>query len=340
MDNVEKQLEKYKNRVKKGKINSLYNILFIILIYIVLYFSVLSEGPFGYKQGLYINIMIFIIFALSLNIVVGVMGQLNLGHAGFIAIGAYTGAFITKILISKGLNSNLTLIIALILGGLISSIFGFLVSYTTLRLKGDYLAIITLAFGEIVKYIIQNLSFLGGAAGLKNIPDILTFTKVYIISFIIIVLMILILISRFGRSFLSIRENEIAAENIGYDTNKVKIYGFIMSAFFAGMGGVLYSLSLGIITPDKFNFVFSIEILVIVVFGGLGSITGSISSAIFITVINEVLRKTSEYRILIYSIILILLMIYRPTGLLGKKELDFSKIYNSIKNILSRRKEK
>ncbi|WP_415669313.1 branched-chain amino acid ABC transporter permease [Streptobacillus ratti] len=277
--------------------------------------------------------LIYILFALSINITTGVMGELNLGHAGFISIGAYSSAVFSKCLYSFNLHSFLHLVIVCIFGAIIASLFGTLVSMTTLRLRGDYLAIITLAFGEIVKYIIQNIDFLGGAAGLNGIPDIVNFSYVFLIVVISSILMIMILISKKGRQLLSIRENEIAAENMGVNINKAKIYGFTLSAFFAGIGGALFAHNLGSLTPDKFNFVFSIEILVMVVLGGLGSITGAVVSATFLTLLNEVLRQVSEYRFLIYSLILISLMIFKKDGILGTNEFTIPTFLKYLKDI-------
>ena len=177
------------------------------------------------------------------------------------------------------------------------------------------------------------MDFLGGATGLKNIPNIVTFDNVYLISIISMLIMGMIMISRKGREIQSIRENEIAAENIGIHINKVKLYGFALSAFFAGVGGSLYAHNVGVLTPDKFGFMFSIEILVMVVFGGLGSITGSILSAVLLTLLNEQLRQASEYRYLVYAVILIILMIYRPDGVFGKKEITIPRFINKFKKI-------
>lgn len=229
------------------------------------------------------------------------------------------------------INDNIKLVIALIVAGIVAGIFGVIVSALTLRLKGDYLAIITLAFGEMVRYVIQNIDFLGGAAGFKNIPIITNFTNTYIVTIISLIIIIRLMTSGYGRLVLSIREDEIASENIGINTNMVKIYGFFISSFFAGVAGVLFAHNLGVLSPDKFSFVYSIEILVMVVFGGIGSITGSIVSASFITIINELLRQVSEYRVLIYSVVLIMIMIFRPEGLLGTSELTLKKIKEKIR---------
>ncbi|MDO5088701.1 MAG: branched-chain amino acid ABC transporter permease [Leptotrichiaceae bacterium] len=307
--------------------------LFLTALYFVLYLSIDKSNPFDYKSGIYTSILISVIFAVSLNIAVGLMGQLSLGHAGFIAIGGYTAAFISKLLIPYNLPAFVQLIIVTVTGGILAGIFGFFVGGSTLRLRGDYLAIITLAFGEIIKYVIQNMDFLGGATGLKSIPSILDFSSVYFITVISVIIMSMIMTSRKGRQILSIRENEIAAENIGIDINQVKLYGFALSAFFAGVGGSLFAHNVGILTPDKFGFVFSIEILVMIVFGGLGSITGAVLSAVLLTLLNEQLREVSQYRYLVYAVILIILMIFRPDGVFGKKELTIPRFINKYKRI-------
>lgn len=336
------------NRFGKFNIKN-YSLTFALLavLYLVLYLPIAADGIFSYTGGVYINILIAILFAVSLNLVVGLMGQLSLGHAGFIAVGAYSASVTSQILdaLSPTLPDMVQLIIATLVGGVFAAIFGALVAIPTLRLKGDYLAIITLAFGEIIKYIIQNIDFkvkvagsdisvLGGAAGLKNIPQLSSFTLVFFIVVISVIIMIMIMTGRQGRLVLSIRENEIAAENIGININKVKIYGFTLAAFFAGIGGSLFAHNAGILTPDKFGFIFSIEILVMVVLGGLGSITGSVLAAVFLTYLNEILRQFSEYRYLIYAVILILLMIFRPTGIFGTSEFT----YGGFKKFIQKKK--
>lgn len=310
--------------------------LFILILFIILYFSFDQNDIFSYTGGIYINILIYILLAVSLNIAVGLMGQLSLGHAGFIAIGGYTAALVSKSMISSGLPGFIQLFISSIAGGIVAAIFGALLGASTLRLRGDYLAIITLAFGEIIKYVIQNLDFLGGATGLKNIPNITNFSNSFVFVVISVIIMTMIMTSRKGREIISIRENEIAAENIGININRVKLYGFALSAFFAGIGGSLFAHNIGILTPDKFGFVFSIEILVMVVFGGLGSITGAIISAIMLTLLNEQLREVSQFRYLVYAIILIVLMIFRSEGLLGTKELTIPRFVRKIRTIKNR----
>ena len=340
-----KEIKEYKwknlNYFNKLKVkNYVVTFISIIALYIVLSFTFDPNDAFSYTKGIYINILIFVLFAVSLNITVGLMGQLNLGQAGFIAIGGYSAAFISKILVNYNLPPFLQLILVSLFGGLVAAVFGFLVGGSTLRLRGDYLAIITLAFGEIIKYIIQNLDFLGGATGLNNIPTILDFSNTYFIVVISIIVIAMAMTSRKGKEILSIREDEIAAENIGIGLNRVKLYGFVFSAFFAGVGGSLFAHNIGILTPDKFGFLFSIEILVMVVLGGLGSITGAIIAATILTLLNERLRDVSQFRYLVYAIILISLMIFRPKGIFGTKEFTFAGTKRRINKLRNYRNNK
>lgn len=319
--------------------NYVVTVISIILLYVVLNLTIDPNDIFSYTRGIYITILIFVLFSVSLNISVGIMGQLNLGQAGFIAIGGYSAAYISKILVNYHLPATLHLLIVSLFGGIIAAIFGFLVGASTLRLRGDYLAIITLAFGEIVKYIIQNLDFLGGATGFSGIPQgIITFSNVYFIVVISIIIVVMAMTSRKGKEVMSIREDEIAAENIGIKLNRVKLYGFTFSAFFAGVGGSLFAHNVGILAPDKFGFLFSIEILVMVVLGGLGSITGAVIAAVILTMLSEFLRDFSQFRYLIYSIILIILMIFRPKGIFGTKEFTFHETKQRIKEIRNSKK--
>jgi len=316
-ENTEYKWQKL-NYFNKFKIkNYILTFVSIIALYIVLSLTFDPTDLFSYTSGIYVNILIYILFAVSLNITVGLMGQLNLGQAGFIAIGGYSAAYISKILVNYNLPPVVQLILVSLFGGLVAALFGFLVGASTLRLRGDYLAIITLAFGEIVKYIVQNLDFLGGATGLNNIPRIIDFSNSYFIVVISIIIIAMAMTSRKGKEILSIRENEIAAENIGMRLNRIKLYGFAFSAFFAGVGGSLFAHNVGILKPDKFGFLFSIEILV-----------------------NEVLRDVSQFRYLVYAIILIALMIFRPTGIFGTKEFTFAGTKRRLNRIRNYRNNK
>ena len=339
-ENTEYKWQKL-NYFNKFKIkNYILTFVSIIALYIVLSLTFDPTDLFSYTSGIYVNILIYILFAVSLNITVGLMGQLNLGQAGFIAIGGYSAAYISKILVNYNLPPVVQLILVSLFGGVVAALFGFLVGASTLRLRGDYLAIITLAFGEIVKYIVQNLDFLGGATGLNNIPRIIDFSNSYFIVVISIIIIAMAMTSRKGKEILSIRENEIAAENIGMRLNRIKLYGFAFSAFFAGVGGSLFAHNVGILKPDKFGFLFSIEILVMVVLGGLGSITGAIVAAVILTLLNEKLRDVSQFRYLVYAIILISLMIFRPKGIFGTKEFTFAGTKRRIKRIRDHKNSK
>jgi branched-chain amino acid transport system permease protein len=286
--------------------------LYLVLMALIRY-RVLNR----YQALMLIPIGFNIILAVSLNLSAGFLGQLPLGHAGFMSIGGYAAALLTMHL---NMPANVELPIALVFGGLVAAGFGVLIGLPALRLKGDYLAIITLGFGEIIRVIILNLDFTGGAYGLKGIGKKTTVTWVYI--FVVITLWTIntLIRSRHGRAILSIREDEIAAEASGIPTTYYKVLAFAVSAGFAGVAGGLYAHYLSILDPSTFGFMRSCEILVIVVLGGLGSIFGSVVSAAVLTILPEMLRGFAEYRMVIYSLLLIGVMIFKPSGLCGKYE--------------------
>ena len=264
------------------------------------------------------------ILAVSLNIATGFLGQLPLGSAGFMAVGAYASAIIMRKV--TFVDPALAFPVCIIIGGLAAALCGFIIGMPALRLKGDYIAIITLGFAEIIRIVILNIdSALGitltyGASNLKNIPKTTTFTNAYIWVFIVCYLVSALMKSRHGRAILSIRDNEIAAESCGINLTYYKTMAFIIYAFFTGIGGALYAGYLGILNPSGFSFAKSIDILVMVVLGGMGSMTGSVISAAVLTVVPEVLHAFSDYRMIVYSLLLIVVMIFRPAGLMGNKE--------------------
>lgn len=276
-----------------------------------------------YYSGILIMIMINIILAASLNITVGILGQISLGHAGFMSVGAYSAGLFLKSGLMQGLPAYLC---ALLLGGLAALILGFLVGIPSLRLKGDYLAIITLAFGEIVRVFIEYFDFTGGAQGLSGIPTQKNMPLIYMICVISVLLMYSMMTSRHGRLILAIREDEIAAEASGVNLSRSKIFAFAYSAMFAGIAGAVYAQYMGLLSARQFGTTASIDILVMVVLGGMGSFTGSILSAIALTILPEFLRAIHEYRMILYSLALIIVMLYRPSGLLGREEFQISKI--------------
>lgn len=276
-----------------------------------------------------------IILTVSLNIATGYLGQLPLGHAGFMAVGAYSAAiFMTR----SGLDANVSFPISLVLGALAAGLIGVLIGIPALRLKGDYLAIITLGFGEIIRVVLLNIdSVLGfkftyGAASLKNIPKETTFLNTFICVGIVCLLIHTMMKSRHGRAILSIRENEIAADSCGINVTYYKVLGFASSAVFAGLAGALYAGYLGILNPSSFGFMKSIEILVMVVLGGMGSMVGSVLSATVLTAVPELLRAFSEYRMIVYSLLLITVMIFKPSGLMGQYDFSLSRILEKMLN--------
>lgn len=248
-----------------------------------------------------------IILAVSLNLTVGFLGELTLGHAGFMSVGAYAGCLFT---IYCNLPVWIEFPLALIIGGLVAAIFGVIIGIPALRLNGDYLAIVTLAFGEIIRSVLNNVKFTGGAGGLKGIDKTSNFTIAYILVILTLIVITNVVHSRHGRAIMAIRDNIIAAQSVGINIVYYKLVAFVGAAFFAGVAGVLYGHNLGILKPSTFDFNKSIEILVIVVLGGMGNITGSVIAAIIITLLPEVLRDLADYRMLIYSIALIVMMLF------------------------------
>ncbi len=259
-----------------------------------------------------------IILAVSLNLITGFTGQFTLGHAAFMAIGAYVSAIFTAKL-------GQPFIVAIIASGIAASIAGIIIGIPTLRLKGDYLAIATLGFGEIVRILALNIDYIGGAIGFNDIPQYTNWTWIFVMTVITVLLISNFIKSYHGRACISIRENEIAAEAMGINTTYYKVLAFAIGAFFAGIAGALYANYFYFIKPDSFGFMKSIDILVIVVFGGMGSITGSIVGAIVLSVISSFLQSIPDLRMVIYAVILFLIMVYKPTGLMGKSEFKIFK---------------
>ncbi len=264
-----------------------------------------------------------IILAVSLNLINGHAGQFSLGHAGFMAVGGYTAAAFS-VFVGPSLGPSLSVLsflIALLLGAAAAAVAGLLIGVPTLRLRGDYLAIATLGFGEIIRVIILNLEVIGGARGFTNIPAQTNIFWVYLIVAICIVFHSNLIRSRHGRALLAIRDDEIAAESVGVPTTRYKVGAFVIGAAFAGLAGGLFGHYLMYLHTNSFTFMKSIEVVIMVVLGGMGSITGSIGAAIFLTILPEALRSVGAYRMVIYSVMLILLMIFRPQGIFGPREI-------------------
>ncbi len=316
------------NATKKSYIVNFTAIFLLwLLLFLLQQFGIVSN----YFSGIIINTCIMIIMATSLNIVAGFLGEMALGHAGFMAIGAYTSAVISMAMKGMNLPGTLVLIISGICGGLLAAVLGALVSLPSMRLRGDYLGIVTIGFAEIIRIFFINFQYTGGSAGLTGIKRLTTMSNAYWIMAVVVALIYTLGVSRYGRAIMSIREDEIASEASGISTTFYKVFAFSISSFFAGIGGALYAHYQGYLDPNKFQFMFSIEMFVIVVLGGLGSVTGSVVAAIVLTVLPELLRQFSAYRLLVYSIALIIMMIFRPQGIFGRYEFSMTKFLNAIK---------
>ncbi len=291
--------------------------LAMLIFGLILYGAIqgmISEKIIGsFWQLNIILICVNVIMAVSLNLINGYTGQFSLGHAGFMAVGAYVGVVAT-------VNFQLPLIAALILGALCAGALGFLIGLPTLRLRGDYLAIATLGLGEIIRIVIMNIEYVGGAAGFKGIPHLTNFTWVFFTMLFTLFFIKNFVNSSHGRACIAIRENEIAAEAMGVNTTKYKVMAFTIGAAFAGIAGGLFAHQFYLISPNSFTFLSSFNYLIMVVLGGMGSITGSIAGAFVVTFISAALASFPEARMIIYALALILLMFYRPQGLFGYME--------------------
>lgn len=325
-------------KMNKTTKNNLITYLMVIVIYIVAQALVMSGSVSSLLQGLLVPLCAYVILAVSLNLTVGILGELSLGHAGFMCVGAFTSAFFSKCMADVIPVAGLRFFFALLIGALSAGIFGILIGIPVLRLKGDYLAIVTLAFGEIIKNIV-NILFIGkdkngfhfstkdmislnmeldgvvlvnGPQGITGTPKDSTFTIGVILILITLFIVLNLIHSRSGRAIMAIRDNRIAAESVGINVTKYKLMAFSISAALAGVAGVIYAHNLATLTaqPKNFGYNMSIMILVFVVLGGIGNICGSIIAAIVLTILPEILRGLSDYRMLIYAIVLIVMMLY------------------------------
>ncbi len=330
----------------KGKKNKLLIQNGITYAMVILFWAVIQALSAGghvssLMKGLLVPLCIYGILAVSLNLTVGILGELSLGHAGFMCVGAFSGAFFTKCAETMIPSVGARFFIALVVGAAVAGVFGILIGIPVLRLKGDYLAIVTLAFGEIIKNLI-NVMFIGkdsrgfhfsikdslslgledggevivkGAQGITGTPRAATFTIGILLLLLTLVIVLNLINSRTGRAIMSIRDNRIAAESIGINITKYKLMAFSISAALAGMAGVLYAHSLATLAATSANFGYnkSIMILVFVVLGGLGNIRGSVIAAIVLTALPELLRGLNDYRMLIYAIVLIVMMLFNSS---------------------------
>lgn len=313
---------------KNVKVNILWFVLLLAgygLLTLLVSAGVLNDFYLQILQQIGINI----ILAVGLNLIVGFSGQFSLGHAGFMAIGAYAAAIIG----SKSATYP-AFFAAMVLGALIAGAVALIVGIPTLRLKGDYLAIATLGVSEIIRILIINGGDLtNGAAGILGIPAFTNWQMVYFFVVITTILTINFLRSPIGRATSSVREDEIAAESVGVNTTKIKVIAFVFGAMTASIAGSLQAGFIGSVVPKDYTFINSINVLIIVVFGGLGSMTGTIVAAIVLGILNMVLQNVASIRMIIYSLALILVMIFRPGGLLGTWELSLSRFFKKDKEV-------
>lgn len=330
-------MKNFKNMKKTTKSNFITYAM-VIIVFAVVQFMVSGGMMSSLMQGLLVPLCTYSIVAVGLNLCVGYLGELSLGHAGFMCVGAFSSAFFTKYMVPSGMNETLRFIIAILIGTVVAAFFGYLIGIPVLRLRGDYLAIVTLAFGEIIKNVI-NVMYVGrdsaglhfsikdkaslnlgedgemlidGAKGITGTPHQSTFTIGIIILLISLIVVFHLVNSRSGRAIMAIRDNRIAAESVGINITQYKLMAFSISAAIAGAGGVLYAhnLSTLIALPANFGYNMSIMILVFVVLGGIGSFRGSVIAAVILTMLPELLRGLADYRMLIYAIVLIVMMLF------------------------------
>lgn len=328
----------FMKKMKKSSRDAFLTYGMVILVYLIIQVMVMTGSMSSLMQGLLVPLCTYSIAAIGLNLCVGYLGELSIGHAGFMCVGAFASAFFTKCMEDSALNPTLRFILALFIGTLIAALFGFLIGIPVLRLRGDYLAIVTLAFGEIIKNVINvlyvgkdskgfhismkdtdslNLEMDGkvivnGAKGITGTPHQSTFTIGVIMIILSLIIVYNLVNSRSGRAIMAIRDNRIAAESVGINVTKFKLMSFTISAAIAGAAGVLYAHNLSTLTalPANFGYNMSIMLLVFVVLGGIGNIRGSIIAAVILTLLPELLRGLSDYRMLIYSILLIAMMLF------------------------------
>jgi len=306
--------------------------VFVLVYAIIKIFSILpllSGKPLinGYYIQLIALIGINIVMTVSLGMVNGFTGQFSIGHAGFMAVGAYTSAMITTVWLHTSVSNPLigypVFLLAILAGGLMAAGAGYLVGAPSLRLKGDYLAIVTLSANELIRTVIRVTPVLGGPRGLGGIPKFTNLEVVFVFTIVSVILMRNYLFSSHGRSMKAVRDSEIAAEATGINTTKQKVFVFVFSAFFAGVSGGVFAHLLQFIHPDNFSFVKSLEYLIYLYVGGAASISGAMVGAAIFTVLPELLRSLQSWRMVIYPLILILTMIFRTEGIMGLKEFSF-----------------
>lgn len=341
-------------RLSKSTRSDFITYLMVIVVYLIMQSLVSAGSVSNALQGQLVPICVYICMAVSLNLTVGISGELSLGHAGFMSVGAFSGVVAAMSLQNLIPVAGARLLIGIVIGGICAAIAGVIVGVPVLRLSGDYLAIVTLAFGEIIKNILNNLyvgvdgngihfSFtdsahlgleetgtviINGPMGATGVTKLSTFLAGFLLVMVVLIITQNLIRSRSGRAIMAIRDNRIAAESVGLNITKYKLMAFVVSAAMAGMAGALYGLNYSSVVPRKFDFNTSILILVFVVLGGMGNIRGSVIAAAVLTLLPELLRAVNEYRMLIYAVVLILVMLVTNNATLkgylnmGKEKLN------------------
>lgn len=313
------------------KANLKYNLAWLGVM--VLVFGLIDASEFlgiinAFIENMLVTIGINIILATGLNLIIGFSGQFSLGHAGFMAIGAYATGIMTQ-----NMATPLGFYLSMVVGIIIAMIAALIVGIPTLRLRGDYLAIATMGAAEIIRILINNFKITNGAAGLFNIPPLVTWVTVYILMCLTTIITVNFIHSRSGRAVMAVREDELAAEAMGINTTRWKLTAFVFGAATAAIGGSLHAAYIQTIAPGDFNIMASIAILIIVVLGGVGSITGTFVAAIVLGALDTILQNFGTLRMIIYSLTLILIMIFKPAGLLGNWEFSFKRFGHMRKEV-------
>ena len=322
---------KFKSLKKTTKVD-FATYLGVIAVFIVV--TVLQNGGMLNRKtlGLLVPICCYMSMAVSLNLTVGILGELSLGHAGFMSVGAFSGVIVSQSLLTAVPIAPVRLAIAMVVGAILAAIVGLLVGTPVLRLQGDYLAIVTMAFAEIIRVCFCNFSITGGGKTMSGILKLSTFDRAFWVMVVCVTIMFLFVRSRFGRTVQAIREDYIAAAASGINVTYYKVLTFAISAFFAGIGGGVYTHYMTAMIPTNFNFNYSAELLSEVIIGGTGSLTGSIIGAAFLSSLPELMRDFSTYRMLAYSVVLVLVMLFRPGGIFGRWEFSLTRLLEGVLN--------
>ena len=317
-------------QIKRSYLLNILGVLFVFLLFVLLFENRVFGASTQYIKGICTTACYTIIMVASLNLVVGFMGEFSLGHAGFVSVGAYTSAIVSSALAGKGLPDLFLFLVALVAGGAAAGVTGILVGIPALRLRGDYLAIVTVAFAEIIRVCFCNFAITGGGKTMSGILKLSDFYWCYWIMAGCVAIMYMYVRSRFGRTVKAIREDYIAAAASGINVTYYKVMTFTVAAFFAGVGGGIYAHYMTAMIPTNFNFMYSAELLSEVIIGGTGSLTGSIIGAAFLSSLPEMTRQFSQYRMLVYSVILVLVMIFKPGGIFGTWEFSLTRIIKRL----------